>query len=230
MRGDVAVADRRQEVLRGLEVRRPRHLLELALGQLREGQPVHPVQLLLQKVAALGHVLLAGLALEPFPDALASRGALDEGKPVSTRAVRGLGGEDLHDLAVLELVVQRDHAAVDLGAQAAVTDLGVHAIGEVDGCRAGRQVVHVAARREHEHLVLEEVDTHGVDEGFSVDDLLLPLHQQAQPGQLLVAGTLGAFLVGPVRGHPELGDPVHLEGSDLNFDGLPGVRDHRRVQ
>src|SRR3712207_7783583 len=44
---------------------------------------------------------------------------------------RRLGGEDLDDVAVAQLAVERDQRAVDPGADAAVADLGVHRVGEV---------------------------------------------------------------------------------------------------
>ena len=95
--------------------------------------------------------------------------------------MRSLRRQDLHDLAVLELVVERHHAAVDLGADAVVTDLGVDAIGEVDRRRVRGQVEHIALGREHVDLVLEQVDLDGVEERLGVADLVLPLEQAPQP-------------------------------------------------
>ena len=43
-------------------------------------------------------------------------------------------------------------------------DVGVHREGEVDRRRAGGQALDVALGREHEDLVLEEVDAQRVDE------------------------------------------------------------------
>ena len=56
-----------------------------------------------------------------------------------------LRGEDLDHVAVFELVVERDDAPVDLGADHGVADGGVDGVGEVDGRRAGGEVRHVAA-------------------------------------------------------------------------------------
>ena len=125
---------------------------------------MHPVQLFVEKVAALRHVLLAALALEPLADALLGGCALDKAEPVAARPVRALGGEDLDDLSVLQRVVERHHAAIDLGADAAMPDLGVDAIRKVDRRRVGRQVDDVASRREDVDLVLEEVDLDRVEE------------------------------------------------------------------
>ena len=48
-----------------------------------------------------------------------------------------LCGDDLDALAVRERRVERHHLAVDLGAAAAVAEVGVHRVGEVDRRRAG---------------------------------------------------------------------------------------------
>ena len=192
---------------------------------------MHAVQLFFQQIATLRHVLLASLALEPLADPLFGGGALDEVQPVAAGTMRRFRGEDLDDLTVLEVVVQRDHAPVDLRAHASVSDLGVDAVREIHRGRAGRQVQHITLRREHVNLVLEEVDLHRVDEGLGVPHLGLPLEEAAQPRELLVeARVLLAFLVGPVRRHAELGDAVHLLGADLDLDGFAGVGDHGGVQ
>ena len=54
--------------------------------------------------------------------------------------------------------VERHQPAVDPRADAAVPDLGVDRVGEVDRRRAGRQRDDLALRREDEDLVLLEVD------------------------------------------------------------------------
>jgi len=64
--------------------------------------------------------------------------------------VLALGGYDLDDVAVLELVVERDEAVVDLGADAAMTDVGVDAVREVQWRGAGREILHLALRSEDE--------------------------------------------------------------------------------
>ena len=192
---------------------------------------MHAVQLLVEQVVPLGHVLLAALALEPLADPFLGGGALDEVQPVAAWSVRALGGQNLDDLAVLQLVVERDHAAVDLRPDAVVADLGVDAVGEVDRSRVGGQVDHVAAGREDVDLVLEEVDLDRVEKRLGIPHLVLPLEQAAQPGQLLVeARVLASFLVGPVGGDPELRDAVHLVRPDLDLDRLACVRDDGRVE
>ena len=138
--------------------------------------------------------------------------------------MRRLGGEHFDDLAVLQAMVERHHPAVDLGADAAVADVGMDAVREVDGRRSLREGSHVATRREHEDLVLEDVDLHGVDEGLGVEHLLLPVHEQTQPGEALVdARAILSALVAPVRGHAVLRCFVHLLGANLHLHGLAGM-------
>ena len=86
----------------------------------------------------------------------------------------------------LQLVVQRDDLAVDLGADAAVADVGVDGVGEVERGRAGGEVLHLALRREDEDLVLEQVDLERLEELGRVL-VALGLEQLPQPGHLLLA-------------------------------------------
>src|SRR5256885_2795460 len=52
--------------------------------------------------------------------------------------------------------------------------------------RPARQALHVTLRREHEDLVGEEIHLHRLEELLRILEILLPLHQLAQPGELLV--------------------------------------------
>ena len=67
--------------------------------------------------------------------------------------------------------------AVDLRADAAVADVGVDLVGEVERRRARRQRLDLALGREDEDLVLEQVDLQGVHELLGVRQLLLPVQQ-----------------------------------------------------
>ena len=112
-----------------------------------------------------------------------------------------------------------------------MADRRVHPVGEVDRGAPRRQRAHVALGGEDEDLVLEDVDLHGVDEGLGVEQLLLPVHEQAEPAVALVeTHLLRARLVVPVGGHPVLGGVVHLHRPDLHLDGLSGVGDHGGVE
>ena len=142
------------------------------------------------------------------------------------------GGDDLHHVAVLEHVVQRHHARVDLRADAVVADLGVDAVGEVDGRRTGREIDHVALRREDEDLVLEEVDLERLQPLVRIAEVAVEVEQLAQPGELGLDFDVAAvaLLVAPVRGDAVLRAAVHGPGADLHLHRLPVRADHLGVQ
>ena len=202
------------EVVDRLVVELPGDLGDLVLADRRDRGPRQAAELALERLPAVDDVLVAVLALEPLADLLARMGGPDDVQPVARRAVLALGRDDLDDVAVLEPVVERDEPVVDLRADRAVADVGVDAVGEVERRRAGRQVLDVALRREHEDLVLEDVELDALDElgRVRLGDVALPVHELAQPGELRVvlAVGLGAFLVAPVGGDADLGHLVHL--------------------
>ncbi len=115
-----------------------------------------------------------------------------------------------------------------------MADVGVDPVREVERRGACRQVLDVALRREHEDLVLEDVELDALDElgRIRFGDVALPLHQLAEPGELRVvlAVGLGAFLVPPVGGDADLAHLVHLVGPDLDLERLAVERDHRGVE
>ena len=89
-------------------------------------------------------------------------------------------------------------------------------------------------RREHEHLVLEDVELDALDElgRVRLADVALPVHELAQPGELgvVVAVGLRALLVAPVGGDADLGHLVHRVGPDLDLERLAVERDDRGVE
>src|SRR5260370_36087538 len=95
----VAIPDRRQEVVDAWKPVRRGDVDQLELRQGGEADPVHAVELLVEKVAALGHVLLPALALGPFANAVLRRRALHDVEPVAARPYRTFRRQDLDDLA-----------------------------------------------------------------------------------------------------------------------------------
>jgi len=71
--------------------------------------------------------------VEPVLDLVASAGGFGEAEPVAGRIVAGLGG-DFDDVAVAELVAERNDASVYFCACGCVANVGVDGVGEVDGC------------------------------------------------------------------------------------------------
>src|SRR5207237_1291263 len=81
---------------------------------------------------------------------------LDEAEPVLIGA-DVVAGENLHRVAVAQLVAKRDDLAVDLGAGAVVADFGVDGINKVDKTGPKRQRLDIALEDEDEDLVGKEV-------------------------------------------------------------------------
>ena len=134
---------------------------------------------------------------------------------------------------VRSLVRERHHAAVDLGADAGVADLGVNGVSEIDRRAVGRNHDHLPLGREGVDLVGVEVHLQAGEELVGIGHLLLPLDELANPVQaLFVAGGDGAFagLVLPVRGDAFFGDAMHLFGADLHFELMAAGAHHRGVQ
>ena len=148
----------------------------------------------------------------------------------SGRGRAAAAGDDLDLVAVVQLGAQLDHAAVDLGADAAVADLGMDGVGEVDRRGAARQGDQVALGREAEHLVGEHLELGVLEEVLGVGGMLEDVEKLADPAILLALGDPAFLLVAPVRRHPELGDLVHVAGADLDLDLAPLGTDDRGVQ
>ena len=70
---------------------------------------------------------------------------------------------------------------VDLGATAAVTDIGVNGIGKVDRRAAVGKLDDIALRRENVDMILKQLDLDGFHELGSVFDVLIPVDEVAQP-------------------------------------------------
>ena len=231
---DRAVAHGSEEVVHGLVLVEPRDVGQLVVTDGLEARPGEAAQLPLQRLPPVDDVLCAVLLLEPLADLLPGVGGADQVHPVARRTVLALGGHDLDDVAVLEPVVQGDQPVVDLGADRAVADVGVDPVREVERRGTRRQVLDVAARGEHEDLILEDVELDALDElrGVRLADVALPLHELPQPGELgvVVALGLGPFLVAPVGGDPDLRHLVHGVGPDLDLERLAVERDDGRVE
>src|SRR3989454_9494864 len=81
---------------------------------------------------------------------------------------------------------QRGDAAVEARAVTAQSHLGVHREREIDRRRAFGQPLHVAPRREHEDLILIQVDLQELEEFFGRVGVLLQLEQLPEPGEMAV--------------------------------------------
>ncbi len=189
----------------------------------------------LEQLAALGEILAGVALLEPGAHLGAAPGRGQEALLLDQPVAAGLGllaTDDLDDLAIRQVMVERHDASVDARATATMAEIGVHVIREVDRRRAGRQVHDLALRRQRVDAVLEQVRAHTRQE-VTVALGLGGRHQQlAQPLDLAVVGRVlrGALLVAPVRGDPELGMLVHVARADLDLERRRARPDHGRVQ
>ncbi len=68
-----------------------------------------------------------------------------------------LGADDIHFVAILKFRHQRHDTTVDLGAHAAIANIGMDRIGKIDWCRSTRQRNQAALRREAENLILKQL-------------------------------------------------------------------------
>src|SRR4051812_41483284 len=161
------------------------------------------LQLLLDHRAAGRHGFGLRLGVEPLPDLRPRLGALHEAalgiQPIARRSA-GFRGDDLDALAALERRVERHDLAVDAGAAAAMPQVAVQRVREIDRRRARRQVEHLALWRQYIDRVVEL----GLFLGGArpVGHLVAPGEELAQPCDLLLErlGRLDLLLVAPVRG------------------------------
>src|SRR5437867_2615536 len=97
--------------------------------------------------------------MDPRADLAAGPRGLDDRQPVAARTVGG-GGEDLYDVPVLERCPQRDDPPVDAGADAAVADVRVDGVSEVDRSSPAREGEDPSLRRERIDRLGIEVHPH----------------------------------------------------------------------
>ena len=154
-------------------------------------------KLAVELLLAADDVLLAAFLLEPLLDLVARLGGLDDLHPVTARTVCLLGGQDLNDIAVFQLAVDRCDTAVQLAAGHAVADCGVNRIRKVDRRCTCRHVDHIALGRKDEYLVREQVNLDVFDKVLGLG-VLLGFKQLANPRErFLVALLVQTLLVLP---------------------------------
>ena len=186
---------------------------------------VEAAELALQQLLAALYIGAAFLLAEPRADRLARVGSLGHAQvrvePIERRAARHAAREHLDLVAVLQRRVERDEPAIDLRADAPVAQFRVDPVREVDGSRAGRQLLDLVLRRVHEYLVVEKVGLERFHELVG-GPFSAPLQQLAEPRQALLEAQVlvgAALLVAPVRRNSVLGYLVHLEGAHLDLHG-----------
>ena len=142
--------------------------------------------LALKRVAALLNIFLSAFLFEPVADLVLGFARLDDVEPVAAGAAVLGAGDDLNNFAGLDFVVDGHDAVIDLRTDHSVADSRVDRVGEVDGRRARGQVDDVAARREGEHFLGQQVALDVAEQIRGVGAGALAFQQLAHPGQALV--------------------------------------------
>src|SRR5690606_26764822 len=197
------------------------------------------LHLAVEDVSPEGDHLVTVLPAEPVPDLARRALGLDIAKlrvePIAAGPT-ALRGEDLDAVADLQGVIERHQLPVDLRAAAAVADVGMDVVSEVDGRGAGGQVDNVAARGEHIHPVAQDIAAHRVEELVRVVDAAPDLDQLSQvldaklEHPVQVTALAIRLFVAPVSGNAVFGGRVLLRRAHLLLT-CPGVlQKHRHVQ
>ncbi len=173
---DLRRAERDVEVVALLEAHLADHVGQQRRGDDLLGRQTLLAQRVLEQLASGVLGVTTVLRLEPVLDLVPRPGGLDQSQPITRRSALPLGGQHLADVAGTQRVGERHDLAVDLGADAAMTDVGVDLVGEVQRGGAGGERLDLALGREDEDLVLEQVDLEGLDELLGIGQVLLPLH------------------------------------------------------
>ena len=182
------------------------------------------------------HVFRPLPLLEPLPYLLPRVRSVDEAQvgvqPVPAWPAVRLGREDLDDVTVVELVVQRHHPPIHLGTDAVVSKVSVNPVGEIKRGRPFGQVLDLPLGRIDEDLITKHVRSDRLQELLSTVQLPVPVNQLAQPADACLDTGIGLvpFLVAPMDGDAVLGDVVHVMGAYLDFERGGTVTHHRGVK
>ena len=94
-----------------------------------------------------------------------------------------LRGDDLDFLTVGEFRHQGRDLAVDLAADRAVADIGMHGIGKIDDVGVARQRDQLALRGEAEHLVVKQLQLGVLEEFLRIGAFRKDADRVAQPSK-----------------------------------------------
>src|SRR6185312_8448605 len=120
------------------------------------------------------NVLFLAFFAEPLLDLVFGARRLDDRKPVERRTRRRLVDENLANVAVAHLVVERNDLPVHLRPDAMIADVGVHLISKIERRPAARHAVDVALRGKHEDLRIEEIELEVLHEHARIARVVLP--------------------------------------------------------
>ena len=152
--GGLAGTDACKKVLERLVVELVGNLIERARGARSRNAVTAFAQVLGKNIAPGSRIVILGGGGKIPADLGTCRRSLDDIEPV-TRRLGVLVGQNLDAVAHLELVRKRCHRPVDFGADAVVTDLGVHGVRKIERRGARAQAHDLAFGREDKNLLIE---------------------------------------------------------------------------
>ena len=192
---------------------------------------VHPFQRAVEHAMPQLHGILVFQLLELMADRRACFAGDHEFQPLRLGR-RGFRGDHFHALTAGEFGAQRHQFLVDAHGDRMVADIGMHAIGEIEGRGVARQGHDVALRREQIHLVGKQIDLDVFQELQRRAGGPLRFDQVRHPRlrAVLRAAGFAAMFIGPVRGDAAFGDEVHFLGTNLHFDRRTVGPEQHRVQ
>src|SRR5262249_53241708 len=136
--------------------------------------------------------------------------------------------QDLTDLTVVQLVLERHDAPVDLGTRALITYLGMDGVSKIDGCRTSGKLNDLALGGKGIDFTRIEIELQRINKLAGIRDGKLPFDQPPQPFECLVFAGVASFalLIFPVGCDAFLGDAMHLFSPNLDLERLPLLTDH----
>ena len=105
----------------------------------------------------MNNIFLAFFLFEPLIDFVFRLTGFNDFEPITAGTVYSGGGDNLHNITVLKLIVERNDFAVHARAVHFVADSAVNVKRKVNGRCAGRKAYNVAFGRKYKNLVGEKV-------------------------------------------------------------------------
>ena len=88
----------------------------------------------------------------------ARRPSFDEFEPGAIWSLSVLVGDNLHNIAIVQLIIKRHYFIVDAGASALIAQRRVDMVGEINGSGFVGQVNDVALGSENENAIFENIN------------------------------------------------------------------------
>jgi len=130
------------------------------------------------------------------------------------------------------MISQRNHVSVHFGADAAMTNVGMDPVCEIERCRSFGQLDHLAFGCVYVDGCYADVAAQTVEQFVRGVGVFKPVVHLIEPTQLRLRIRIILFFVVfifPVRGDPLAGCPVHFFGSNLDFERASAFEHHGGV-